>query len=212
MNCGRESTQNKERLCANCSKEFCKGLWRENPVFVQVLGMCPTLAVTTKALFGFSMGMATTFVLISSSLAISVIRKLIPPQVRIATFTVIIATFVTCADYFLKANFYTISKELGPYVPLIVVNCIILGRQEAFSSKHGVFKSLLDALGMGLGFSVVLVILGSIREFFGFGSIFYYQILGEGFEKWVVMALPAGAFITLGFLVGIFNLISKKRK
>lgn len=174
--------------------------------------MCPTLAVTTKALFGFSMGMATLFVLVGSSIVISSIRKLIPPQVRIATFTVIIATFVTCADYFLKANFYTISKELGPYVPLIVVNCIILGRQEAFAYKNNVLESLTDAVGMGIGFTIVLVILGSIRELLGFGTIFYYEILGKGFEHWVIMALPAGAFITLGFLVGFFNWINMKRK
>jgi len=177
---------------------------------MQVLAMCPTLAVTTKALFGFSMGMATTFVVVCSSLVVSSIRKFVPPQVRIATFTVIIATFVTCADYLLKANFYTISKSLGPYVPLIVVNCLILGRQEAFASKHGMFRSVLDALGMGLGFSVVLVLLGSIRELLGFGTIFSYEIMGEGFENWIIMALPAGAFITLGFLVGFFNLINKK--
>jgi electron transport complex protein RnfE len=174
--------------------------------------MCPTLAVTTKAVFGLSMGMATTFVLVCSSLVISSMRKLIPPQVRIAAFTVIIATFVTLADYFLKANFYAISKELGPYVPLIVVNCIILGRQEAFSSKNSVARSLADAVGMGLGFSVVLVLLGSIRVLFGFGTIFYQEILGGWFEGWVVMALPAGAFITLGFLVGIFNWVNKKLK
>ena len=198
--------------CINCGKEFCKGLWRENPVFIQILGMCPALAVTTKAVFGLSMGMATTFVLVCSSLVISAARKLIPPQVRIAAFTVIIATFVTLADYFLKANFYTISKELGPYVPLIVVNCIILGRQEAFASKKSVPASILDALGMGAGFSAALVLLGSIREFFGFGTIFYYKILGENFEHWIIMALPAGAFITLGFLIGLFNLINQKRK
>ena len=174
--------------------------------------MCPTLAVTTKALFGFSMGMATMFVLVSSSVVISSIRKFVPREVRIATFTVIIATFVTCADYFLKANFYAISKELGPYVPLIVVNCIILGRQEAFASKNNALTSLVDALGMGLGFAAVLVLLGSIRELLGFGTIFYYRILGEGFEHWVVMALPAGAFITLGFLVGFFNWINVKLK
>jgi len=200
------------KSCAACGKEFCKGLWRENPILVQVLGMCPTLAVTTKALFGFSMGMATLFVLVGSSLVISSVRKLIPPQVRIAAFTVIIATFVTCADYFLKANFYTISKELGPYVPLIVVNCIILGRQEAFAYKNTVLKSVTDAVGMGIGFTIVLIILGSIRELLGFGTIFYYQILGKGFERWVIMALPAGAFITLGFLVGFFNWINIKRK
>lgn len=174
--------------------------------------MCPALAVTTKAIFGFSMGMATTFVLVCSSLVISSARKLIPPEVRIAAFTVIIATFVTCADYFLKANFYTISKELGPYVPLIVVNCIILGRQEAFASRNSVLVSFMDALGMGLGFSAVLVLLGSIRELLGFGTVFSYQIFGGWFEPWVVMALPAGAFITLGFLVGIFNRLSKKRE
>jgi len=199
-----------ENPCATCGKDFCKGLWKENPIFVQVLGMCPTLAVTTKALFGFSMGMATTFVLVCSSLVISLIRKLVPSQVRIATFTVIIATFVTCADYFLKANFYAISKELGPYVPLIVVNCIILGRQEAFASKNNVLSSLVDALGMGIGFSVVLVLLGSIREFLGFGTIFNITLLGAWFEQWVIMALPAGAFITLGFLIGFFNIINKK--
>jgi len=196
----------------NLNKEFFKGLWQQNPIFVQVLGMCPTLAVTTKALFGFSMGMATTVVLISSSITVSIIRKLVPPQVRIATFTVIIATFVTCADYFLKANFYAISKELGPYVPLIVVNCIILGRQEAFASKNGVFASFIDALGMGLGFSLVLVLLGSIRELLGFGTIFAFPILGEGFERWVIMVLPAGAFITLGFLIGLFNCINQRIK
>ena len=201
-----------DQKCAGCGKEFYKGIWRQNPIFVQVLGMCPTLAVTTKALFGLSMGMATAFVLICSSLAVSVIRKLVPGQVRIATFTVIIATFVTCADYFLQANFYTISKELGPYVPLIVVNCIILGRQEAFASKNSVFKSLLDAVGMSIGFSAVLVLLGSIREFLGFGTIFNYKILGAGFEHWVIMALPAGAFITLGFLIGLFNWMNRKSK
>ncbi|MFH1380986.1 MAG: electron transport complex subunit E, partial [Candidatus Omnitrophota bacterium] len=197
---------------ASCGKEFYKGLWNENPVFVQVLAMCPTLAVTTKAVFGLSMGIATAFVLICSSLVVSIIRKLVPQQVRIAAFTVIIATFVTCADYFLKANFYTISKALGPYVPLIVVNCIILGRQEAFASKNTVSKSLLDALGMGIGFSCVLVILGSIRELLGFGTIFNFEIFGPGFEHWIIMVLPAGAFITLGFLIASFNLINSRRK
>jgi electron transport complex protein RnfE len=191
-------------------KEFVKGLWRENPVFVQVLGMCPTLAVTTKAIFGFSMGMATLFVVVSSSVVISLIRKLVPEQVRIPMFTVIIATFVTAADYFLKANFYQISKALGPYVPLIVVNCLILGRAEAFASKRGVVRSFLDALGMGLGFTCALLVLGSCREILGFGTVFGYRIMWEGFPRWIVMILPAGAFITLGFLVGIFNMIDKK--
>lgn len=190
-------------------KDFAKGLWRENPVFVQVLGMCPTLAVTTKALFGFSMGMATLFVVVCSSTVIALIRKLVPEQVRIAMFTVIIATFVTAADYFLKANFYQISKALGPYVPLIVVNCLILGRAEAFASKRSVPRSFLDALGMGLGFTCALIVLGSCREILGSGTVFGYRIMWKGFEPWVIMVLPAGAFITLGFLVGIFKVIDK---
>ncbi len=193
-------------------KDFLKGLWRENPIFVQVLGMCPTLAVTTKALFGFSMGMATTFVIISSSVVISAIRKFVPPQVRIPMFTVIIATFVTAADYFLKANFFQISKALGPYVPLIVVNCIILGRAEAYASKHGVFRSFLDALGMGVGFTLALIVLGSAREILGAGTVFGFRVMPHGFSNWIVMVLPAGAFLTLGLLVGIFNMIDTKMK
>ncbi|MBD3379721.1 MAG: RnfABCDGE type electron transport complex subunit E [Candidatus Omnitrophica bacterium] len=191
-------------------KDFAKGLWKENPVFVQVLGMCPTLAVTTKALFGLSMGLATTFVVVSSGLVISSIRRFVPDQVRIPMFTVIIATFVTAADYFLKANFFQISKALGPYVPLIVVNCLILGRAEAFASKHGVARSGLDALGMGVGFTCALVVLGACREILGAGTVFGARIMGEGFTNWIIMVLPAGAFITLGLLVGGFNIIDKK--
>ena len=190
-------------------KDFVKGLWRENPVFIQVLGMCPTLAVTTKAVFGLSMGLATTFVVVCSSVVISSIRKLVPAQVRIPMFTVIIATFVTAADYFLKANFFEISKALGPYVPLIVVNCLILGRAEAFASKQSVGRSFFDALGMGVGFTFALVILGSVREILGAGTIFGYRIMWQGFTNWIVMVLPAGAFITLGLLVGVFNVIDK---
>ena len=192
-------------------KDFIKGIWSENPVFVILLGMCPTLAVTTKAVFGLSMGLAVVFVLVSSSLIVSIFRKFIPTQVRIATFTIIIATFVTIADYLLKARFPVISKALGPYVPLIVVNCIILGRAEAFASKHVPSRSLFDALGMGCGFTLALIILGSIRELFGSGSIFGIQLLGAWHEPWVIMVLPAGAFITLGLLVGIFNMFKGKR-
>jgi electron transport complex protein RnfE len=192
-------------------KEFAKGLWRENPVFVMVLGMCPTLAVTTSAIYGFSMASATTFVLISSSLVVSIFKRFIPNQVRIATYTVIIATFVTVADYFLKAKFPPISKALGPYVPLIVVNCIILGRAEAFASKNTVVRSLADALGMGIGFMLALVILGSVRELFASGTIFGYTIISN-WQPWVIMILPAGAFISLGILVGLFNLVKQKTK
>ncbi len=193
-------------------RDLIKGLWRENPIFVQVLGMCPTLAVTTKALFGLSMGMATTFVVVSSSIVVSAIRRFVPDQVRIPMFTVVIATFVTAADYFLKANFYQISKALGPYVPLIVVNCVILGRAEAFASKHGVVRSFLDAVGMGIGFTCALIILGAIREILGAGTVFGYRVMWQGFTNWVIMVLPAGAFITLGLLVGLFNVIDKNVK
>jgi len=192
-------------------KEFIKGLWKENPVFVMVLGMCPTLAVTTNAINGFSMASATTFVLISSGLTVSIFKRLIPNQVRIAAYTVIIATFVTVADYFLKARFPEISKELGPYVPLIVVNCIILGRAEAFASKNSVARSLVDALGMGAGFMMALVILGSVRELFAAGTIFSYTVI-PNWHSWSIMVMPAGAFITLGLLVALFKVISKRMK
>ena len=192
-------------------KDLIKGIWRENPVFVILLGMCPTLAVTTKAIFGLSMGFAVIFVLTCSSLLVSVFRKVIPAQVRIATYTIIIATFVTIADYFLKANFPSISKALGPYVPLIVVNSIILGRAEAFASKNTPIRAIFDALGMGLGFTLALVILGSVRELLSAGSLFDVQLLGSWYEPWVIMVLPAGAFITLGLLVGLINLFKAKR-
>ena len=190
--------------------QFIKGIWKQNPAFVLLLGMCPTLAVTNSAVNGLSMGVAVTFTLVCSGMVISSVRKLIPPEVRIATFTIIIASFVTVIDYVLKANLPAISKALGPYVPLIVVNCIILGRQEAFTSKNPILPSLADALGMGLGFTLALVILGSIRELLGSGSVFGYQILGSYFTPWVIMILPAGAFITLGILIGMMNALSMK--
>ncbi|MCD6471784.1 electron transport complex subunit E [Candidatus Aerophobetes bacterium] len=192
--------------------EFTKGLWRQSPTFVQLLGMCPTLAVTNSAINGFSMGIAATFVLVLSGVTISIIRKLIPREVRIATFTIVIATFVTVIDYFLKAKFPSISKALGPYVPLIVVNCIILGRIEAFTSKNSVLPSLADTLGMGIGFTGALTMLGIIREILGSGSVFNYQILGSSFRPWVIMILPPGAFLTLGIMIGLINTFFKKEK
>ena len=180
-------------------------------MFVQVLGMCPTLAVTTSAINGFSMASATTFVLVASSLIVSLFKRFIPNQVRIASYTVIIATFVTAADYFLKANFPVISRELGPYVPLIVVNCIILGRAEAFASKNSVARSFADALGMGLGFMAALVILGSVRELLASGAIFGYTIISD-WEPWIIMILPAGAFISLGLLAALFKIVSTKAR
>ena len=194
------------------SKEFTKGLWDENPIFRQLLGLCPTLAVTNAVINGFAMGLATAFVLIFSSIVVSSIKKLIPNQVRIASYIVIIATFVTMADRFLAAFFYPISKELGPYIPLIVVNCIILGRQEAFSSKNTVGRSLIDALGMSVGFVLALFILSSIREILGTGTFLGYQVMGPWFKPWIIMVLPPGAFITLGILLAIALQIERKTR
>jgi electron transport complex protein RnfE len=193
-------------------QEFTKGLWDENPVFRQLLGLCPTLAVTGWVINGLAMGLATTFVLVLSSLVVASIKKLIPNQVRIASFIVIIASFVTVADRVLAAYFPAISKELGPYVPLIVVNCVILGRQEAFSSKNSVGRSFIDALGMSLGFVLALLALSSIREILGSGTFFGYQVMGSWFKPWIIMILPAGAFLTLGVLLGIALHIEYKTK
>lgn len=193
-------------------EEFTKGLWDENPVFRQLLGMCPTLAVTNAVINGVAMGLATTFVLVLSSLVVSSIKKLIPNQVRIASYIVIIATFVTVADRVMAAFFPPISKSLGPYVPLIVVNCIILGRQEAFSSKNSVGRSLIDALGMSAGFVIALLVLSSIREILGSGSFLGAQVMGTWFEPWIIMVLPPGAFIALGVLLGIANKIEQKTR
>lgn len=191
-------------------KEFFKGIWKENPVLKQLLGMCPTLAVTTSAVNGMAMGLATTFVVICSGIIVSICRKIIPAQVRIPVFTVIIATFVTVVDLILKAYFPDISRSLGPYVPLIVVNCLILGRQEAFTSKNPVHLAISDTLGMGCGFTILLIILGSIREIFGTGTLFGLNIMGESYRAMIVMILPAGAFITLGLIAAMYNLINRK--
>jgi electron transport complex protein RnfE len=192
------------------SAEYVKGLWNENPVFRQLLGMCPTLAVTNAVINGIAMGLATSFVLILSSLAVSAIKKVIPNQVRIAAYIVIIASFVTVADLFLQAFFYPISKSLGPYVPLIVVNCVILGRQEAFSSKNSPGRSMIDALGMSTGFVLALLLLSSVREILGAGTFLGIQVLGSWFKPWIVMLLPAGAFIAFGVLLGLALLIESK--
>jgi electron transport complex protein RnfE len=192
------------------SEDFNKGLWKENPVFRQLLGMCPTLAVTNAVINGLAMGLATTFVLVFSSLVVASIRHLIPRQVRIASYIVIIATFVTIADQLLAAFFPPISKNLGPYVPLIVVNCIILGRQEAFSSKNTVGRSLIDALGMSSGFIIALLVLSAIREILGSGTFLGYQVMGSWFRPWIIMVLPPGAFIALGILIALAYKIEEK--
>ncbi len=185
--------------------DFGKGIWQLNPVFKQLLGMCPVLAVTTTAINGLSMGLATAFVLISSSLIVSLIKNLIPRQVRIASYIVIIATFVTTADMILAALFPEISRALGPYVPLIVVNCLILSRQEAFASDNSIDRAFMDALGMSAGFTFALLALSGVRELLGTGEIFGVPLAAGLFEPWMVMILPAGAFISLGFLIALVN-------
>jgi len=193
-------------------EEFAKGLWSENPVFRQLLGMCPTLAVTNAVINGLAMGLATTFVLVFSSIVVSSIKKLIPSQVRIASYIVIIASFVTIADRVMAAYFPPISKNLGPYVPLIVVNCIILGRQEAFSSKNSVGRSFIDAIGMSLGFVIALLVLSSVREILGSGTLLGHTLLGDWFKPWIIMILPPGAFIALGILLALANKVEQKLK
>mgnify|MGYP006300570515 CR=1 FL=1 len=190
--------------------DFKNGLWQENPIFRLVIGMCPTLAVTNTATNGLAMGIATSFVLLASEIVISMIKKLIPNNVRIPSYILIIATFVTFVDYFLKAFVPDIAASLSLFVPLIVVNCLILGRQEAFASKNPMHRSIADALGMGIGFTWALVLLSIVREFLGMGSVFGIQILGSWYPQMIIMILPAGAFISLGILVGIMNYISKK--
>jgi electron transport complex protein RnfE len=196
---------------ATVKYEFLKGLWDENPVLKSLLGLCPVLAVTNSAVNGLAMGLATSFVLLSSSIIISAVRNLIPNQVRIPAFIVIIAAFVTVADRFLAAFFPPISKDLGPYVPLIVVNCIILGRQEAFSSKNSIFRSIVDSTGMGVGFILVLIALGGFREILGSATFFGLTVLGDWFEPWLVMILPGGAFLGLGIFIGLTNWINARR-
>lgn len=191
--------------------EFIKGLWRDNPVFVQVLGMCPVLAVTNSAENALAMGLATLFVLIMSNLLVSSLRNFIPKQVRIATYILIIATFVTVADYVIMAISLDLHKALGAFIALIVVNCLILGRAEAFASKNTIGKSLLDALGMGFGFTFALLCLGVVREIFGSGTLFGFPFFPDSFEKWVIMILPGGGFFTLALWLLVFN-GAKERK
>ena len=192
--------------------ELLKGLWQENPIFVQVLGMCPMLAVTNSAINALAMGGATFFVLVGSSLLVSSFKSLVPKQVRISCFIIIIATFITVADYTLLALLPAVHKELGAFIPLIVVNCIILGRQEAFASKNPVWLSVLDAVGMAGGFVIALLCLGSIREILGSGSLFGINLFGHTFEPWVIMILPPGGFLTLGLMLLFFNWASARRQ
>lgn len=191
--------------------EFVKGLWKENPVFVQVLGMCPVLAVTNTAENALAMGLATLFVLLMSNVLVSALRNFIPKQVRIASYILIIATFVTIIDYVIQAISVDLHKSLGAFISLIVVNCLILSRAEAFASKNNISRSAMDAVGMGLGFTFALLCLGAVREILGNGSFFNYSIFSDAYQEWIVMILPAGGFFTLAFWLLIFNYWKLKR-
>ena len=191
------------------------GLWRENPVFRLLLGMCPTLAVTAAVKPAFTMGCCVIFVLVCSNIIVSLMRDLLKPHLRILMFTLTIATFVTIADLFLKAFVPVMSETLGPYVPLIIVNCIIICRAEACASKNGLVISIIDAVGMGVGFTVTLCVLASVRELLATGAIFEIQILallkdGGWFVPWAAMSMPVGAFITLGLMLGLVNKVTNK--
>lgn len=189
-------------------QEFTKGLWEQIPPFRLVLGLCPTLAVTKSLEGGWGMGVATTFVLVCSNVLISLLRPIIPPKVRVPVFILIIATFVVITELVMKAYTPALSASLGVFIPLIVVNCIILGRAEAFASKNGVVLSAADGLGIGLGFTMALTFLGSIRELFGAGTLFGFGVFGESFQPFAAMVKPPGAFICLGLILGLMNLYS----
>lgn len=191
-------------------KDFFRGLWEENPTFRLLIGLCPTLAVTTSAINGLSMALATTFVIVASSAMISALKNIIPDKVRIPAWVIIIATFVTVVDFVMEAYTPDLHSALGVFIPLIVVNCIVFGRAEAFASKNSVLRSIADGLGMGFGFAWALTLLGSIRELLGSGTIFGFQVMPEGFTTIDIMTSPPGAFITLGFLLAAMNVIGAK--
>jgi len=193
-------------------KTLVNGLWNGNPTFRLLIGLCPVLAVTTRAVNGIGMGLATTFVIVCSSVLISLLRKVIPDKVRIPAYIIVIATFVTIVDLVMNAYLPDLHQVLGLFIPLIVVNCIVLGRAEAFASKNGVFASMLDGIGMGLGFTWALTVIGAIRELLGSGTVFGLQVVADGATTIGVMSLPPGAFITLGILMGIMNMISARQK
>ena len=183
--------------------EIVKGLWRENPVFVAVLGLCPTMAVTNSLTNALVMGVATGGVLVGSSWLVSLARRFIPAQIRIAVYIVIIATFVTVVDYSLAALLPAAHKQLGAFIALIVVNCLILGRQEAFAAKHPPLLAVADAIGMSFGFTLALAVIGFIREILGSGTLLGYRVLGAWFEPWAIMVLPPGGFLTMGILLTV---------
>lgn len=190
---------------------FTAGIWKENPVFVMMLGLCPVLAVTNSVENALAMGAASIFVLVCSNALISALRNFIPKQVRITTYIIIIATFVTLVDYIIQAISLDLYNKLGAFIQLIVVNCLILGRAEAYASKNSFTKTVISALGMGLGFTLALVMLGGVRELLGAGQLLGYQIFSTNFEPWVVMILPPGGFIVLGSWLLLINYIEERR-
>jgi electron transport complex protein RnfE len=192
--------------------EFMKGLWRDNPVFVQVLGMCPVLAVSNTARNALAMGLATLFVLVASNATISSIRRFVPKPVRIATYILVIASFVTIVDFTIQAISLDLHKALGAFISLIVVNCMILGRAEAFASKHRIGISVLDGLGMGVGFAVALFCLGAVREILGSGTLFGLALFGDRYQEWVIMILPSGGFFTLAGWLLLFSFLKRRRE
>ena len=194
----------------NLVKEFSKGFIKENPVFVLLLGMCPTLGVTTSAINGLGMGLATTFVLLGSNVVISLLKNLIPDKVRIPAFIVIIATFVTIIDMVMAGYLPDLHAQLGLFIPLIVVNCVVLGRAEAFASKKSVVESAVDGIGMGLGFAFALTILGGAREILGSGAIFGIPLVGEDAKTMLIFVMPPGAFLALGYIIAVVNKLTAK--
>lgn len=190
--------------------EFVKGLWRENPVFVMVLGMCPALAVSNTAINALTMGVATSFVLLMSGICVSALRNFIPREARIVCFICIIASFVTAVDYIIQAISLDLHKSLGAFIALIVVNCLILGRAEAFASKNTIGRAALDALGMGIGFTVALLWIGAIREILGNGSLFGLTVFPKSYQTWTVMVLPSGGFFAMALWLLIVNWIKER--
>lgn len=191
---------------------FTQGLWKENPVFVMLLGLCPVLAVTNTAMNALAMGLASTFVLLSSGVLVSLFRKVIPKQVRIASYIIVIATFVTIVDYAIQAISLDLYKALGAYIQLIVANCIILGRAEAYASKNPVANAFVNGLGMGLGFTFAMLCIGVVREVLGSGSLFGVDLFGPQFQPWAIFVLPPGGFFVLAFWLFLFSAWSKRKR
>lgn len=208
----QDKNSNPKNTLPSATDEFIKGLWKDNPVFVQVLGMCPVLAVSNSAENALAMGLATAFVLLMSNILVSLLRNFIPKEVRIASYILIIATFVTITDYAIQAISVSLHKSLGAFISLIVVNCLILSRAEAFASKNGVGRSIMDALGMGLGFVFALFSLGAVREILGNGTLFNFSLFPANYQEWVIMILPAGGFFTLAAWLLFFNVLKQKNQ